>query len=490
MKRAGRILFLFSTMCVLLAGCDTASPSGTPGALPSVSDGSLYFQAKEAVLTGNPQLVKNAYIEGFTDDVDLCVFTATVSKSGFYDLNFRASSIGGYKENYVLLNGENIGAVVTDSEAVADCIFPRVYMEQGENKIGLLKYWGWIRLEELIVSRAEPLDPAIYDVSAKLCNPDADAGAKRLMSYLADSYGKTVLAGQYCDGGLYGGECSAIYAETGKYPAVIGLDLMDYTPSRVQNGTKPNAVERALEAWEQGAIVTFCWHWNAPEPYLTGTWWRGFYTEETNIDLAAIMKGDDPEGHDLLVRDIDTIAEQLTVLRDAGVPVLWRPLHEAGGGWFWWGAAGSEAYISLWNLLYERLTVTHELTNLIWVWNGQSDGWYPGDGTVDMIGEDIYPGERVTTPQTAKFLEAASYANGNKIIALSESGFLPEPALMQRDGAIWSFIAPWSGEFMAVDGTLTDRYIERETLRLFYTHETIVTLDELPDLKTYPIREE
>ena len=45
--------------------------------------------------------------------------------------------------------------------------------------------------------------------------------------------------------------------------------------------------------------------------------------------------------------------------------------------------------------------------NLIWVWNGQAADWYPGDEYVDIIGEDIYPGERVYAPQTAKFKEAA-----------------------------------------------------------------------------------
>ncbi len=41
-----------------------------------------------------------------------------------------------------------------------------------------------------------------------------------------------------------------------------------------------------------------------------------------------------------MVRDIDAIASLLKRLQDHGVTVLWRPLHEAAGGWFWWGAGG------------------------------------------------------------------------------------------------------------------------------------------------------
>jgi len=182
--------------------------------------------------------------------------------------------------------------------------------------------------------------------------------------------------------------------------------MMEYSPSRVANGGTTQAVESAIEYWDQGGIVTFVWHWNAPEKYLTGVWYSGFYKEHTDIDLKKIMDGDDPEGYDLLIRDIDAIAEQLKRLQDAGVPVLWRPLHEASGGWFWWGNAGAEAYKELYVLLYDRLTNHHGLNNLIWVWNGQSADWYPGDDYVDIIGEDIYPGERVYTSQIKKYLEA------------------------------------------------------------------------------------
>ena len=33
---------------------------------------------------------------------------------------------------------------------------------------------------------------------------------------------------------------------------------------------------------------------------------------------------------------LDKIADALTILRDSGVVVLWRPFHEMNGDWFWW----------------------------------------------------------------------------------------------------------------------------------------------------------
>ena len=203
------------------------------------------------------------------------------------------------------------------------------------------------------------------------------------------------------------------------------------------------------------------------------------------------MNGEDEEGYDLLMEDIDAIAQQLLILQDAKVPVLWRPLHEAGGGWFWWGAAGPEAYRQLYILLYDKLTNEYGLNNLIWVWNGQDKEWYPGDAYVDIIGEDIYPGERVYSSQVNKYLEAVNYTPDTKMTVLSENGCVPDPELMERDGAMWGFFCTWGGEFVVSDAddfALSEQYTEEAMLKNAYGSELVITLDELPDLKSYPIR--
>jgi mannan endo-1,4-beta-mannosidase len=205
------------------------------------------------------------------------------------------------------------------------------------------------------------------------------------------------------------------------------------------------------------------------------------------------MNGEDSEGYDLLMEDIDAIAKQLLVLQEAGVPVLWRPLHEASGGWFWWGASGAEAYKELYVLLYDKLTNEYGLNNLIWLWNGQDAEWYPGDEYVDIIGEDIYPGEQVYTSQIAKFLEATEYTEADKMVVLSENGCIFDPDLAIRDGAMWGFFATWGGEIVSKSGGLniySEQYTDIEMLKKVYAHESVLTLDELPDLKTYEIRKD
>lgn len=497
MKKGDKILrmglvFMLGTMA---AGCgekETVEKEFVPEVIG-------VYQAEDAEKNGNVQMAStvkgysgNGYVEGFKEDTDNCVFTISIPETGFYDLNFVSASSGGEKHNYIFVDGEQMGTVEVESSSFSDSVLKRVYMEAGEHEVSISKYWGWISLDCLKISESEPISESIYEVKAGLCNPNASEEAKRLYSYLLDIYGEKFLSGQYCDTGQFGKEFQVVKKETGKTPAVLGLDFIEYTPSRVENGSSSQATTYAIDFWQDGGIVTFCWHWNAPSKYLTDVWYSGFRAEATNIDLAKIMNGQDEEGYDLLMKDIDAIAEQLLILQDAGVPILWRPLHEASGGWFWWGAAGPEAYKELYILLYDRLTNEYGLNNLIWLWNGQDAEWYPGDEYVDIIGEDIYPGEKVYTSQAASYLNAATnYSTETKMVYMSENGCLFDPDLARRDGAMWGMWCTWQGEFVAKDiavHTLSEQYTERSMLQKVYEDEDVITLEDLPDLTTYKIR--
>ncbi len=458
------------------------------------------YEAEDGAFTGNVRAGSNVegysgtgYAEGFEADGDACTITVHIESDGFYDLAFTNAQLGGHKENKVTLDGEEIAQFSSDTADFSIAEVERVYMEAGDHEVGVLKYWGYIALDKLTVYESPEMGEAFFRVSAKLVNENADECAKRLMSYLCDNYGTNVLTGQYCDTGLYGKETACIWKETGKYPAVIGLDMIEYSPSRVANGSTGHSIEYAKQAWENGAIVTMCWHWNAPSDYLTGTWYSGFYKEHTNIDLDAIMNGEDEAGMQALLSDMDAIAGELKVLQEAGVPLLWRPLHEASGGWFWWGDCEAQSNIALYRLMYDKFTNEYGLNNLIWVWNGQSADWYPGDDVVDIVGIDIYAGEHQYNSQIAKFLEVNRYAGGKKMVVLSENGTIPDPDLMLRDRAMWGFYATWGGDFVAGSSainTYVETYTEADILKRVYEHENMITLDEVPDLTTYPIRED
>ena len=174
-------------------------------------------------------------------------------------------------------------------------------------------------------------------------------------------------------------------------------------------------------------MVSLSWHWNAPTDLIDKTnneWWRGFYTHATTFDINAVLG--DPYGtkYQLVLRDLDAIAVQLQKFQDANLPLLWRPLHEASGGWFWWGAKGPGPFIELWRLMHDRFVNYHGLHNLIWVYTVGDAAWYPGDAYVDIVGMDIYPSDP-NTSMAGFWQDTQSRHEGVKLVALSESGIVP-----------------------------------------------------------------
>ena len=137
--------------------------------------------------------------------------------------------------------------------------------------------------------------------------------------------------------------------------------------------------------------------------------------------------------------------------------------------------------------MFEKFTNEYHLNNLIWVWNGQNPDWYPGDDTVDIIGEDIYPGERVYNSQSAKFMEAQKYSQTRKMVILSENGCVPDPDLLFRDGTVWGSYCTWGGDFVLKSSKFnkpSEQYTEVWLLQKMYADERTVTRADIPDLRS------
>lgn len=434
----------------------------------------------------------SGYVGSFSSDSQYAEVEISVPKTAKYDITVRNAALNIYKENNCYLDGQSLGTIITNEmNGWQDFTFYGVNIEAGSHKIKVSKNWGWFYVDCVTITEGSGISPSVYEVSRKLSNPNANDDAKRLWAYLCDNYGKNIISGQYDDKGQYSNEYSAILSATGKAPAVWGFDMMEYSPSRVRiSGSTPTVTERSIEwAKEYGGIVTYCWHWTPNEKYLYANgeqWWSGFYTKATTFDIKAAMSDTSSEEYKYIIEDIDAIAVQLQKLEDAGVAVLWRPLHEASGGWFWWGT-DRDSYIKLWNLLYDRLTNFHGLDNLIWVWNGQKGSWYPGDDTVDIVGYDIYAEKHDTSSQMSKFNICRSYSNENKMIALSENGVIPDIDNCIEDNVMWSWFGVWGGEFIANDYSLSSTYTPIDVIKKVYQSDRVITLDEVPDLSAYPI---
>lgn len=452
------------------------------------------YEAENGKLSNDMSVISGGNASGgksvgkFENDRSYCQIKINVPSDGIYDIVIRSMGIGGSKENDIYTDGKKVGTFTSENNKFSDYTVSAVSLTKGDHNIRIIKSWGWIELDKITVKTGAKISDSTYNVTSSLVNRNATANTKKLYSFLKDSYGKYVITGQQCDGGINGNEFKAIKNLTGDYPALLGLDMMDYTPSRTAFGASSSAVEKAIEFANKGGIVTLCWHWNAPTEYLNSTanssdgWWGGFYTQSSKFDIAKVMNGQDAKGKKLLDRDIKEIAKQLKRLEKAGVPVIWRPLHEASGGWFWWGAQGPDAYKKLWKYLYKELTNTYGCNNLIWVYNGQSADWYPGDEYVDIVGEDIYPGNHVYDPQVSRFKQAINYGSKTKITALTENGCIFDIDSAVSINALWCWFMTWGNEFTVNGSNYSEKYTEKSVIQKMYASKYSLTLGSLPKI--------
>jgi len=177
--------------------------------------------------------------------------------------------------------------------------------------------------------------------------------------------------------------------------------------------------------------------------------------------------------------DLERVATYLKLLKEAGIPVLWRPLHEASGGWFWWGK-NAESFKKLWQMMFDYFKA-QGLDNLIWVWTsqGDDDSWYPGDNYVDVIGRDLYGS---TAAACAEEYQSLIQKYG-KIVTLSECGYssytssrVGAIADQWAAGAKWSWFMPWyDGSDTADDAKHADKAWWEAAMQM----ENVITRDKV-----------
>ena len=288
------------------------------------------------------------------------------------------------------------------------------------------------------------------------------AKALALYGYLKNNYGNGIISGMMASVAWNNDASEQVYQWTGKYPAINGYDYI-HMPASVAsaNWINYNDITPVKDWADNGGIVTIGWHWLVPKKKVEASTGGGaasaysglnpntdytYVPSETEFDLKnATVEGTWEKA--FVDYDLANLAAYLKLLKDADIPVLWRPLHEAAGGWFWWGT-DAEAYKALWKYMFNYLKA-EGFDNLIWVWTSQTgdDNWYPGDEYVDIVGRDLY-GDNATSCANNYTTLYNKYSN--KIVTLSECGWseytnsrVANISEQWEAGAKWSWFMPW-----------------------------------------------
>ncbi|HCR00992.1 MAG TPA: hypothetical protein DIU43_01055 [Bacteroides uniformis] len=242
--------------------------------------------------------------------------------------------------------------------------------------------------------------------------------------------------------------------------------------------------EDVLKSLQEGGLIISGHDYTAVAVYLENNGTAldpnkdyAFYKADTEFDAAnATVEG--TWENKVFTEDLKNAAAYLKLLRDADIPVLWRPFHEAAGGWFWWGKDAA-SFKSLWIAMFNYFK-TEGLDNLIWVWTteGNDADWYPGDQYVDIVGRDIYNKE--TADCVSEYTSIAENY-GNKIVSLSECGTVGLISEQWASGARWSWFMPW------YDGTNEDGspvvHADEAWWKDAMSQEFVVSREELPSME-------
>ncbi len=363
-------------------------------------------------------------------------------------------------------------------------------------------------IDALVASfNAKEIDPS------KPVSENLNEAGQGVFNYLRSIYGKNIIATQQ----MMNIDCHedlVYYNATGDLPAMKGYDFIFNTGSYRDDYMTREAIE-----WhnDTGGLVTFTWHWNVPRDIDDPDMGSAFYQEEIInwSQINAVTPG--TKEYEQVIHDIDVIAIELQKLESAGVTVLFRPLHEASGGWFWWGVQGresaeNEVFQKLWYTIYDRLENYHKLTNLIWVWNGQSKHCYIHPNSYDIAGIDYYADSQNHTACRDQYVKLASLNDHNytqagvegyktledgyngKMLAMSECGYIPDPADCVATDTMWLYYMIWNGDFVykaSGGGTAITDFngtpspnpdrMTNEMLVEYFGNEAMITYRDLPE---------
>ena len=313
------------------------------------------------------------------------------------------------------------------------------------------------------------------------CNKNSQQCVRNVMSFLADISGDKIVTGQHTQT-MEMEELHHIRRAAGKEPALLGFELLSYSPNinyldtddECMTEVKNNlgTLRRAWEWADKKGLITFTWHWFSP----LGGRSKSFFTENTDFDAErAAISG--TEENKALLSDIDVMAGILRPFCKKEIPILWRPFHEGEGKWFWWGAKGGEPLKKLYRTMYRRFTETHGLNNLIWVWNATLRECYPGDDVVDIVSRDMYPEKHCHTSQSDMYYDMRKITECPKIILIGETGTLPDPKAVHDEKVGWASYMTWSGDFC-----MSEEFSTSDKLREVYSSPFSITKETLPML--------
>ena len=356
-------------------------------------------------------------------DVDFCQWNTSglYGRTGYFNITTDYAS--GFGVNLITGDANADGAF-----NIADLVAAKKYLSNARK---------WLSFKALNTTKADISADTLAAVRRWLLNGAEVLSKQDVMNKLTAAASSKYLLGAHTAGNTDVPACADSFsAVMGAEPGYIDVD-MHSLPFISGDATNRIVSDVTAYAMQGTGFVTLSAHWLTPTTKIADATLQGANNSRTMLTAEQynnVMTAGTTENTNFL-EELAIDAAFIRKLKDNGISVIFRSMHEGNQGYFWWGVNSAQGitaamYSNLYRYVHDYFTVTCGLDNIIWQFNVDRAGYdaetvaamYPGDNYVDTVSLDWYLSAGSTATELYSAYTSLMSISGNKPFAIAEFG--------------------------------------------------------------------
>ena len=356
-------------------------------------------------------------------DVDFCQWNTSglYGRTGYFNITTDYAS--GFGVNLITGDANADGAF-----NIADLVAAKKYLSNARK---------WLSFKALNTTKTDISADTLAAVRRWLLNGAEVLSKQEVMNKLTAAASSKYFLGAHTAGNTDVPACADSFsAVMGAEPGYIDVD-MHSLPFISGDATNRIVSDVTAYAMQGTGFVTLSAHWLTPTTKIADATLQGANNSRTMLTAEQynnVMTAGTTENTNFL-EELAIDAAFIRKLKDNGISVIFRSMHESNQGYFWWCVNPEQGitaamYSNLYRYVHDYFTVTCGLDNIIWQFNVDRAGYnaetvaamYPGDNYVDTVSLDWYLSAGSTATELYNAYTSLMSISGNKPFAIAEFG--------------------------------------------------------------------
>ena len=356
-------------------------------------------------------------------DVDFCQWNTSglYGRTGYFNITTDYAS--GFGVNLITGDANADGAF-----NIADLVAAKKYLSNARK---------WLSFKALNTTKTDISADTLAAVRRWLLNGAEVLSKQEVMNKLTAAASSKYLLGAHTAGNTDVPACADSFsAVMGTAPGYIDVD-MHSLPFISGDATNRIVSDVTAYAMQGTGFITLSAHWLTPTTKIADATLQGANNSRTMLTTEQynnVMTAGTTENANFL-EELAIDAAFIRKLKDNGISVIFRSMHESNQGYFWWCVNPEQGitaamYSNLYRYVHDYFTVTCGLDNIIWQFNVDRAGYdaetvaamYPGDNYVDTVSLDWYLSAGSTAAELYNAYTSLMSISGNKPFAIAEFG--------------------------------------------------------------------